>query len=384
MKVTLYAHGGSENHGCEAIVKSTISLLKNVNSPTLLSYDINQDIKYGLADIVTLKQEVQPINKKSISFIMAYIMQKLFKNYSYMDALMHKETINELNKMDISMFIGGDNYCYSDAKNYSFINRFMRKKTKKLVLWGTSVEPSLLNDQTIRKDIQQFDLIFARESISYEALKKVNQNTFLYPDPAFFLNSKECKLPHVYEDKDVIGINMSSLIVSHEKDDGITFKNYDILINYIISNTNYNIALIPHVIWKSNDDRIPLKLLYEKYKASKRVVLVSDHNCEEQKYLISKCRFFVGARTHATIAAYSSCVPTLVVGYSVKARGIAKDLFGSEEKYVLPVQHLKNNNDLKKAFVWIVEHEKDIKKQLELKINEYAELKDVYAKELYE
>ena len=49
---------------------------------------------------------------------------------------------------------------------------------------------------------------------------------------------------------------------------------------------------------------------------------------------------FIGARTHATIAAYSSCVPTLVVGYSIKARGIAKDLFGTDEGYVLPVQAL--------------------------------------------
>ena len=39
--------------------------------------------------------------------------------------------------------------------------------------------------------------------------------------------------------------------------------------------------------------------------------------------------------------AYSSCVPTLVVGYSVKARGIARDIFGTEDRYVLPVQSLQ-------------------------------------------
>ena len=30
-KIILYAHGGSENHGCEAIIRSTASLLKNDN-----------------------------------------------------------------------------------------------------------------------------------------------------------------------------------------------------------------------------------------------------------------------------------------------------------------------------------------------------------------
>ncbi len=34
-------------------------------------------------------------------------------------------------------------------------------------------------------------------------------------------------------------------------------------------------------------------------------------------------------------------IPTLVVGYSVKARGITRDLFGDEEQYSLSVQRLK-------------------------------------------
>ena len=66
----------------------------------------------------------------------------------------------------------------------------------------------------------------------------------------------------------------------------------------------------------------------------------------ELKGYIARCRFFVGARTHATIAAYSSCVPTLVLGYSVKSRGIARDLFGNEENYVLPVQSLQEPDEL--------------------------------------
>ncbi|MDO5124498.1 MAG: polysaccharide pyruvyl transferase family protein, partial [Eubacteriales bacterium] len=87
-----------------------------------------------------------------------------------------------------------------------------------------------------------------------------------------------------------------------------------------------------------NNDLKPLESLFSIYKDSGRVVLIKDHNCEELKGYISRCRFFVGARTHATIAAYSTCVPTLVVGYSIKSKGIAKDLFGTFEKYVVPVQ----------------------------------------------
>ena len=80
--------------------------------------------------------------------------------------------------------------------------------------------------------------------------------------------------------------------------------------------------------------------------------------------MISQCRFFIGARTHSSIAAYSSYVPTLVVGYSVKARGIARDLFGDEEKYVLPVQTITRKDDLLEKFGWILQNEDLIRKQL--------------------
>ena len=158
---------------------------------------------------------------------------------------------------------------------------------------------------------------------------------------------------------------MSPLITQREKLPGITLDNYRELIRYILDTTEENIALIPHVVWESNDDRKVLALLKDEFCDNKRVVLVSDHDACLQKYIISKCRCFVGARTHATIAAYSSCVPTLVVGYSVKARGIARDLFGSEDHFVIPVQSLTHKTDLLDAFKYIITNETEIRKHLQ-------------------
>lgn len=183
-------------------------------------------------------------------------------------------------------------------------------------------------------------------------------------------------------EENTIGINLSPLIIEHEKEKGCVLANYENLMEYIIKETDCQIALIPHVVWESNDDRKPLRQLYEKYKETGRVVLVEDHNCMAQKYIISKCRMFVGARTHATIAAYSTCVPTLVVGYSVKARGIARDLFGTEEKYVIPAQSLSNTGQLQEAFRWIRMHEQDIRSQLMQRQAEYKEYQNAYAEDL--
>lgn len=45
----LYNHGGSGNHGCEAIVRS-LTKITNVR-PVLFSYRPDEDFKYGLNDI---------------------------------------------------------------------------------------------------------------------------------------------------------------------------------------------------------------------------------------------------------------------------------------------------------------------------------------------
>jgi len=43
-------------------------------------------------------------------------------------------------------------------------------------------------------------------------------------------------------------------------------------------------------------------------------------------------------------------VPTLVIGYSIKARGIARDLFGDEENHLIPVQELTGDQELIGAY----------------------------------
>ena len=52
MKLLLYPHGGSGNHGCEAIVRST---LKMIPTATLFSSNPDEDKRYGLDAICTLR-----------------------------------------------------------------------------------------------------------------------------------------------------------------------------------------------------------------------------------------------------------------------------------------------------------------------------------------
>ena len=366
-KIFLYGHNGSGNHGCEAIVRSTSKILreefKDINI-TLASGNIEEDKRYGLDKVVNVVNEKNKVDKFTFPYINAYLNLKVLKNPIEAEKLSYRKTFYNIDKDTVAFSIGGDNYCYPGYERFTMLHNMLRERNIKTVLWGCSVEPSKINE-FIKEDLINYDLIIARESLTYDALKSIGANVKLYPDPAFQLNKIVKDLPVNFKENNTVGINISPMIIRNEVNHGITMKNYSKLIEYILENTDMNVALIPHVIWEdNNDDRIPSRELYEKFKSTNRVSLLEDDNCEILKGYISRCRFFIGARTHATIAAYSTNVPTLVIGYSVKAKGIAKDIFGSYENYVLQVQSLSQENDLVNAFKWMQNRENEISTHL--------------------
>ena len=360
--IKLYGHGGSENHGCEAIVRTTAKL---VNVPmTLFSSNPKQDKKYGVDQLYTLREDSDAVYPRgSIEWFLSAVQTKLTGKINLTMRFRKKALLSEAKRGDVFLSVGGDNYCYAGTELIAATNRNLRKKGIKSVLWGCSVEPELLKQPEVAADLAAFDLITARETISYDALKEVNPNTMLVADPAFTLERKDLPLPEGWIEGQMIGINASPLILSSGNSE-LVLEAYRGLISHVLTTTDCSIALIPHVVCDSNDDRVPLKMLYDAYKNTGRVLLLDDHNCMELKGYIARCRMFIGARTHATIAAYSSGVPTLVLGYSVKSRGIARDLFGAEENYVIPVQGLTDANVLAMGFDWLLEQEDNIRKHL--------------------
>jgi polysaccharide pyruvyl transferase WcaK-like protein len=59
--------------------------------------------------------------------------------------------------------------------------------------------------------------------------------------------------------------------------------------------------------------------------------ILDNLSATQSTWVISQCATFAGARTHSTIASLSSEVPTLSIGYSVKAKGINQDVFGHQD-----------------------------------------------------
>lgn len=367
--INLYYHGGSANHGCEAIVRSTAKIL---NVPIrLFTNSPEEDIEYDLKQVVEIVEDKEKrINRKSLEYILCAINHKITRTDYQFIKCAHKDFLKHISGTDICLSIGGDNYCYNGVDRLGYYNKMLHKKGTKTVLWGCSIEPSVLTEAVI-KDLKLYDLITVRESLSYEGLKNagVIDNVLLCSDPAFQLDKIDVDLPKGFNKNNTIGINISPLVLTYGK---LVIENYLELIKYILDETSDKILLIPHVVKKETNDKEILRMLKEQFKDNDRVVMIDDNNCMALKGIISKCKLFVGARTHATIAAYSTCVPTIAVGYSIKARGIARDIFGTEKNYVVSVQNFTDKDDLKNAFQWLEKHEKEVKNILINRMPEYC------------
>lgn len=370
-RIVMYLHGGSGNHGCEAIVNSTCHMIEDIPK-LLVTNSEKEDRFYSLEPLCDILQE-RKIAEHFIAHVWYYVWRAVFHDPESFMRYRFRKVLGR-NRAPLYMSVGGDMYCYELSKKEAITaNSTFVRAGAKTILWGCSLEPELLKEPEVVEDMKRYALITPRESITAEALKQAGivGNVKLYPDPAFALQPEETGLPDRFMPGKTIGINVSPMIVRHEKVQGITLANYRKLIDHILQTTDNCVALIPHVMWNYNDDRLTLQELYRGFEADERVMLFPDLCCQKLKYIISQCRAFIGARTHATIAAYSSCVPTLVVGYSVKARGIARDLFGTEEGYVLPVQALEEPEELIQAYDWMMGREREIRDSLEAVMPEY-------------
>ncbi|WP_312811721.1 polysaccharide pyruvyl transferase family protein [Sedimentibacter sp.] len=355
-KFLLYGHGGSYNHGAEAIIRSTIKLIKK-NYPDgyiiLSTHFKEQDVEFGI--------DVHEYCERDMYYVE---LDKTSSEKGKYDKFIYKSAIDKIDKDTICMSVGGDNYCYDNWRRWKAIHERAVEVGAKSVLWSCSIEPSMLCDEML--DTLKFHiLITARESITYNSLlKKGLKNVVLCSDVAFLLDKKEVKLPDNFIKGNTLGINLSPLIVRREERKGIIVQNILNVIDYVINKTNMNIAFIPHVVMPMDNDYELLSELYKYIDKKDRTCLISYKlNASEYKYIISQCRFGIFARTHATIAGYSSGVPILALGYSVKAKGIAFDL-GCED-YVVPLDGFTEERTLEKRLIELIFNENNIRSILE-------------------
>ena len=371
-RILLYNHGGCENRGCEAIVRSTAALFAKRNVTVLLATDQKAyDQLLGLDDVKRVFSST--ISPMSVSRLVNSVAFRLGASRESEVARKYSPVIRA-GKNSICLSVGGDTYCYGRQEHLYVINRRLKRAGRPTVLWCCSIEPDLIKGELL-EDLASYDLIVARESITFDALQAAGLPAMLSCDPAFTLMTWKLPLPDGWRSADgagTVGINVSPLVLGKAKDRAAAVEAFKALIRHILETSDDAVALVPHVTWEHDNDLDALNEIREPFMDESRVLMLpATLDAQMLKGYISRMKALVTARTHASIAGYSSCVPTLVIGYSVKARGIARDLFGSEEGHLLPVQELHSAEQLIGAYDALIARGLDEREYLIHKLPEY-------------
>lgn len=184
------------------------------------------------------------------------------------------------------------------------------------------------------KGISYAKCVMARDKQSYDYVKELlpDKSVTEIIDVAFFMpfNRKEFNKDFIH-----VGLNVSALLWhgGYTRDNQFGLKvDYPSLvrsiIDYFLKQANVKVHLIPHVVGSErhveNDYAVSFDL-YEEYSHPNLILSPLFLDPIVAKNYIAGMDFFMGARMHSTIAAFSSEVPVFPMAYSRKFNGLFTD-----------------------------------------------------------
>lgn len=330
------------NKGCVALSFSSIYIIDKILSEKNISYTLyipnsgcrdgkehtitisEKDIKYYDTEYPIGSNINETLKIKLLGLKRRCSFSKIFKSADYI--------------LDIGL---GDSFAdiYGKVryKSVDRIHHLSMKYKKSYCLLPQTIGP--FSDESIRKkahtSILNAALCMARDKMSYNYVRNnvPDQHAIKeYIDVAFLLPYKKFSFDNQHAH---VGINVSSLLwhggYTQNNQFGLK-EEYKVIINniieYFLSLPNVILHLIPHVVHDvvkvENDYAISYEI-WKKYNNKKLVLSPFFFSPIEAKSYISGLDFFMGARMHSTIGAFSSGVPVVPMAYSRKFNGLFEE-----------------------------------------------------------
>lgn len=344
----------NENKGCEALTYSVLNtLVKEFGEDIQI---VNFTDALGLGDVPKYFSSIKFIDHK-----------KKFKDIKL-------STIREIKKCDVILDVTyGDNFSdiYSENlfKTTTKTKRIVELLGIPLILMPQTIGP--FKDERLLKKavhvIKNSSKIYTRDALSADFVKRYlpQKPVFCTTDLAFGL-PYEKSLYSFGTSKLRVGLNVSGLLwkggFTKNNQFGLTLDYHEYVhkvLHYLLKK-EVEVHLIPHVIdnfnGASDGDLEVCKELIEQYDEC--IMSPEFSNPILAKSYISNMDIFIGARMHATIAAFSSGVATIPFSYSRKFQGLYHYLdydkiidgceLDTKKAISLTIEYIDNFDSLKK------------------------------------
>ncbi|GEB27119.1 colanic acid biosynthesis protein [Enterococcus casseliflavus] len=312
-------------------------------------------VKSNIFNPYPLKKDKKNKLKAILKMGLKFFQLELSFFFNKESAINKVEGLKLCNKSDLVIvcgggFLGGNKY--NSLMHLAQIH-FVNKLDKKIILWGTSIEPptkKLLKSIT-EKVLINLDYILPRETVTEEYLDTwfPKDKIVRTPDMAFktpfektsFSEEIFLMIKNIAKDKDIIGITMREWMFPKSENPTDDKKKYiEALVNLINMNSEKKVfVFIPQVIMEGDDDR---KFAFEVQKQLNNkeslIVLEQDFSPYELKWLISQFDQFVGTRMHSNIFSSTMLLPPIAIAYESKTNGIMDELGLS--KYCVDIENV--------------------------------------------
>lgn len=251
-------------------------------------------------------------------------------------SLVDNPVIQAYNSADLVISTSGisfiDDFGYIKIYHFSKYLQIPLLLGKRSIKFTQSIGPfkSLYNRIMARLTLPYLDRIIARGKHTVQYLSKINisKNVVNLPDIAFTLQPKQSKsakeLLVKIQSNTIISI-CPNIVCQRLDKKNMYIKSMIKLSQYILKNyPDTSILFIPHTITEKkmgeNDDLAICKQIADHLENSDRVFIENTlhYSPNEIKWLIAQCSFLIGSRFHALVAALSSAVPCMAIGWELK------------------------------------------------------------------
>jgi len=377
---------GFRNKGCEASTKAIVNEITKIQNDVKFKI-FTQDLDYDALwahNYRNVSFLITPFRRhyffRGLSFLPSWWQYRLIGKLSISPLI--RRALNSFHEVDAVLSTGGDIFSstYGDLARHLAPLRVATSFGKPMFLVGQSIGPFENQDEkkALVKTMKHIQLITVRESLSFKYLQDMKLKSArieLTADPAFCLEpdmenvEKISKFYNIPREKTLVGVAPSQGISYYSR----TRYEYHLdalrkLLQFLIEKLDCHVILIPHVHLGSVtfDDRVICELLYRKLGFPENVTVISlTHSAEEIRAIIGTFDLMITERMHAAIASLSQNVPTFVVGYSVKAKGILGDIvgFSSLDDYLISVKEM-NQERLRERVKNLLERRSEVTKIL--------------------
>lgn len=365
------------NKGAEAMIITTCEGLKKYFPDSRLilvspeyKYDKKKIEKLLLPlEIVNVINQSTSKNKLIRIFNFGYrvlitlkdiVIIKLSNKYKKRQFINNK--FNAIYHSDIIIDISGINFTdyFSNFNTLAHMLYFLYAKilNKPYFCFPQAFGPAnkFINKFAIKLCMPMANYIMPRGNISKGFIEElgITKNVKLITDLAFSFDKCDDKLVYDifkkekidYKNKKFVGVTINTHLYNWSETDIIQI--FAKFLDYITEKYDYEVLLLIHALYASGiDDSDIAEMIYEKSTNKPKIhIIAGDYNASELKGIISKCHILVGSRFHSMIAALSTNVPVLVIGWSHKYKEIL-DLF-EMDRFIVDYRELSPGKLIKK------------------------------------